>query len=110
MIDYSRTVFTAERWNDGEPLMQVVAAATGRAIFSTRPPRLGGLSLSRNGFVAGTDPRADGTWAAVGYDFDGRELWRLPVPDRGWPTLLPGALLTVGYDAEVRTTRLTLLS
>jgi outer membrane protein assembly factor BamB len=110
MTDYSRTIFTAERWTDGEPLMQVVDAATGRAIFSSRPPRLGGLSLSGNGFVAGTDPRDDGTWTAVGYDFDGRELWRLPVPDRGWPTLLPGALLTVGYDAEVRTTRLTLLS
>ncbi len=110
MTDYSRTIFTAERWNDGDPLMQVVDAATGRAIFSTRPPRLDGLSLSRNGFVAGTEPREDGTWTAVGYDFDGRELWRLPVPDRGWPTLLPGALLTVGHDTEAGTTRLTLLS
>ncbi len=110
MTDFSRTIFTSERWNDGEPKMQVVDAATGRAIFSGRPPRLDGLSLRSNGFVAGTEAREDGTWTAVGYDFDGRELWRLPVPDRGWPTLLPGALLTVGYDAEVRTTTLTLLS
>jgi outer membrane protein assembly factor BamB len=110
MTDYSRTIFTTEGWNDGGPLMQVVDAATGRAIFSVRPPRLNGRSLRSNGFVAGTEARDDGTWTAVGYDFDGRELWRLPVPDRGWPTLLPGALLTVGYDAEVRTTRLTLLS
>ena len=110
MTDYSRTVFTAERWNDGDPLMQVVDAATGRAIFSGRTRMLRGLPLSSNGFVAGTDPREDGTWTAVGYDFDGRELWRLPVPNRGWPMLLPGALLTLGYDAQVRTTRLTLLS
>jgi PQQ-like domain len=110
MTDYSRTIFTAERWNDGDPLMQVVDAATGQAIYSGRPRMLGGLPLSRNGFVAGTEPREDGTWTAVGYDFEGRELWRLPVPSRGWPMLLPGALLTLGYDAQVRTTRLTLLS
>jgi hypothetical protein len=110
MLDYSRTILTAEQWNDGGPVAQVVDAATGRTIFSGRSPRLGPLALSRNGFVAGTAPQDDGSWSAVGYDFDGRELWRLPVPGRGWPTLLPGALLTVDHDAEVHATTLTLLS
>jgi hypothetical protein len=107
MMDHFRTVVTVRNLEGTE---QVVEAATGRAIFSGRQPGLDGLTLARNGFVAGTESREDGSWTIVGYDFDGTELWRLPVPERGWPALLPGALLTIDHDTAARATTLTLLS
>jgi hypothetical protein len=107
MMDHFRTVVTVR---DLEGAEQVVDASTGRAIFSGRQPGLDGLTLARNGFVAGTESGEDGSWTIVGYDFNGTELWRLPVPERGWPALLPGALLTVDHDTAGRATTLTLLS
>jgi hypothetical protein len=111
MMDYSRTILTVQRRGiDGTGLERVFDAATGRAIFSGRQPGLHGPALGRNGFVAGTEPTDDGSWSVVGYDFTGTELWRLPVPSKGWPTLVPGALLTIGGDTGTRATSLTLLS
>jgi hypothetical protein len=109
MIDYSRTMSAIQR-NEDETPVQVVAPTTGRAIFSGRQSRFHGPALGSNGFVAGTEPTEDGSWSVVGYDFDGHELWRLPVPSSGWPILLPGALLTVDQDAQAPTTILTLRS
>jgi hypothetical protein len=111
MMDYSRTILTVQqRSSEGSALVRVVDAPTGRAIFSGRQPGLHGPALGRNGFVAGTEPADDGSWSVVGYDFNGAELWRLPVPQRGWPTLVPGALLTIDDDTDARATTLTLLS
>jgi hypothetical protein len=111
MMDYSRTILTVQQRSvEGSALVRVVDAPTGRAIFSGRQPGLHGPALGRNGFVAGTEPTDDGSWSVVGYDFTGTELWRLPVPSRGWPTLVPGALLTIGGDTDTRATTLTLLS
>jgi hypothetical protein len=111
MMDYSRTILTVQhRSIEGAALVRVVDAPTGRAIFSGRQPGLHGPALGRNGFVAGTEPTDDGSWSVVGYDFTGNELWRLPVPSSGWPTLVPGALLTISDDADTSATTLTLLS
>jgi hypothetical protein len=109
MIDYSRTVLAMRDGNNQWGPSQEVDAATGRAIFSGRRPGLHGATLGRNGFVAGADQGDDGSWSVVGYDFAGTELWRLPVPKRGWPTLLPGALVTID-DTDSRVATLTLLS
>jgi outer membrane protein assembly factor BamB len=111
MMDYSRTIMTVQqRSPEGSAMVGVVDAPTGRAIFSGRQPGLHGPTLGRNGFVAGTEPADDGSWSVVGYDFNGTELWRLPVPKKGWPTLLPGALLTIDDEPDTRATILTLLS
>ena len=110
MIDYSRTILTVRQLTNEGTGLQVVDATTGRAIFSGRHPGLHGPALGRNGFVAGTEPDEDGSWSVVGYDFDGMELWRVPVPQRGWPTLVPGALLTIDDDTDARAATLTLLS
>jgi PQQ-like domain len=110
MVDYSRTILTIRRQDSARTGLEAVDATTGRAIFLGRQPGLHGPTLRRNGFVAGTEPGEDGSWSAVGYDLDGTELWRLPVPDKGWPTLLPGALLTVDDDTDGRATTLTLHS
>jgi outer membrane protein assembly factor BamB len=109
MMDYSRTILAVQQQNiEGTALARAVDAPTGRAIFSGRQPGLHGPALGRNGFVAGTEPADDGSWSVVGYDFNGTELWRLPVPRSGWPTLVPGALLTI--DGDARATTITLLS
>jgi outer membrane protein assembly factor BamB len=107
MMDHFRTIVTVRSHEGAE---QVIDASTGRAIFSGRHPGLDGLTLASNGFIAGADPREDGSWTIVGYDFDGTELWRLPVPELGWPALIPGALLTIDNDAQDRAATLTLLS
>jgi hypothetical protein len=110
MIDYSRTVFAMGQRSDDETALRVVAPTTARSIFSGRVPRLHGSALGGNGFVAGTEPTQDGSWSVVGYDFDGAELWRLPVATSGWPILLPGALLTVDQDDGAPAATLTLRS
>jgi hypothetical protein len=110
MIDYSHTMSAIRQRNDDESAEPVVAPATGRAIFSGRQPQLHGAALGSNGFVAGTEPTENGSWSVVGYDYDGHELWRRPVPTGGWPILLPGALLTINQDSQGPRSTLTLFS
>jgi outer membrane protein assembly factor BamB len=99
LVDYEQTILTVQGWDsEWTPTgLQVLDATTGRA-------------LGRNGFVAGTEPADDGSWSLVAYDLEGTELWRLPVPTRGLPALLPGALLVADDETESRATILTLLS
>jgi outer membrane protein assembly factor BamB len=110
MVDYSRTILTIRQQDGDEAGLQMVDRSTGRGMFTGQQHGLPTLALHRNGFVAGTEPAEDGSWSVVGYDLEGTELWRLPVPDKGWPTLLPGALLTIDDDPEARATTLTLRS
>ena len=93
-----------------ESRLELVDATSGDSIWTGRelvfPADSSPIVRGGNGFIAGAE---DDPFTLVAYSLDGSSLWRLPVGDRDWITMVGAALVTVDRTAPSRAT-LTLLS